>query len=158
MRDAILAVLAALAAACATAPSVPPAAAAAAIPDADLGLSKGSVFAVPVPPAVKPNDTVPGEVPVLARPYAIAPPRIPHGIEAFLPITARQNSCVDCHAVRERKAGEPTPIPASHYTDYRNAPGKAGDQVVGARLVCVSCHVPRTDAKPLVENRFVAKP
>jgi cytochrome c-type protein NapB len=158
MRNALPLVLAALASACATAPSAPPAAPAAGIPDADLGLSKVSVFAVPAPPAAKPNDTVPGELPVLPRAYALAPPRIPHGIDGFLPITPKQNSCVDCHAVKEKKAGEPTPIPASHYVDLRNAPGKAGDQVAGARWVCISCHVPRTDAQPLVESRFVARP
>ena len=158
MRNAIPAVLAALGLACATAPAVPPPAAPAPIPDADLGLSKGSVFEVPAPPAVKPNDTAPGELPVLARPYPIAPPRIPHGIEAFLPITSSQNSCLDCHSVKERKSGEPTPIPASHYTDYRNAPDKPGGEVVGARRVCVACHVPLTDAKPLVGNRVVANP
>jgi nitrate reductase (cytochrome), electron transfer subunit len=152
----VLSLLVISAAGCVT-PSTPPRAAldpATSISEADLGLAKGSVFDVPTPPAVKANDSAPGELPVLPRPYAIAPPRIPHGIADFLPITQKQNACLDCHAVKEKNTGEPTPIPASHYTDYRGAPDRAGNQVVGARYVCVSCHVPKTEAPNLVENWF----
>ena len=126
----------------------------AAVPDHALGLSKTSVFDVPAPPAVKQNDSAPGEQPVVPRAYALAPPRIPHGIDAFLPITPKSNACADCHSVTEKEKGQPTPIPASHYTDLRNAAGVRGDKVVGARWVCTSCHVPLTDAKPLVGNTF----
>jgi nitrate reductase cytochrome c-type subunit len=124
------------------------------IADADLGLSKGSVFDAPTPAMVKANDSNPGESPLLPRPYVIAPPRIPHAVADFLPITQKQNACLDCHAVKERKRGDPTPIPPSHYTDYRNAPDRVADQVVGARHVCVSCHAVKTDAPNLVGNRF----
>ena len=124
------------------------------LPDASLGLAKASVFDVPTPPPVKANETAPGEKPALPRPYVIAPPRIPHAVGDFLPITAKQNSCVDCHSVTEKKSGEPTPMPASHYVDYRNTPHQVGDQVAGARYVCISCHVVVTDAPSLVENRF----
>jgi cytochrome c-type protein NapB len=124
------------------------------VPDVRLGLAKGSVFDVPAPPSVKPNDSAPGEGPVLPRPYLIAPPRIPHAVGDFLPITPKQNACVDCHAIKEKKPGEPTPIPPSHYTDYRNAPDRPGSQVVGARTLCISCHAAGTDAPDLVENRF----
>jgi nitrate reductase (cytochrome), electron transfer subunit len=124
------------------------------IADAELGLSKGSVFDVPVPPAVKANESNPGEAPLLPRSYVMAPPRVPHGVTDFLPITQKQNACLDCHAVKEKKQGEPTPIPPSHYTDYRNAPDRVGGQLAGARHVCVSCHAVRTDAPDLVGNRF----
>jgi nitrate reductase (cytochrome), electron transfer subunit len=124
------------------------------VEDSGLGLSKGSVFEVPTPPAVKPNDSNPGEGRFLPRPYVIAPPRIPHAVADFLPITQKQNACLDCHMVKERKQGDPTPIPPSHYTDYRNAPDRVGDQVAGARYVCVSCHAAQTDARDLMENRF----
>ena len=124
------------------------------IPDASLGLAKESVFDVPTPPAVKSNDSAPGELPVLPRAYALAPPRIPHAVGDFLPITRKQNACLDCHGAKEKNKGEPTPIPPSHYTDYRDVPEPVGGQVVGARYVCVSCHLARTDAANLVENRF----
>ena len=124
------------------------------VTDAELGLSKGSVFDVPTPPAVKTNESSPGELPPLPRPYVIAPPRVPHAVGDFLPITQKQNACLDCHVVKEKKQGEPTPIPPTHYTDYRNAPDRVSDRVAGARYVCVSCHAARTDAPDLVDNRF----
>ena len=125
------------------------------VPDARLGLSPGSVFDVPTPPAVTPNESAPGAEPALARPYAGAPPRIPHGVEPFLPLTRQENACLGCHqSTAPKAAGEPTPIPPSHYTDERNAPGVVGSELAGARHVCLSCHVATTDAPPLVENRF----
>ena len=151
---ALAPVLAAMLAACAAGRPAPTASAAAPIPDASLGLSKTSVFDAPAPPPFKPNGSAPGELPVLPRPYALAPPIIPHGIADFLPIAPTQNACVDCHAVKEKAPGMPTPIPASHYTDARNAPGKPGETVVGARWVCTACHTPLTDARPLVGNAF----
>ena len=136
------------------APVAAPAAPPAPVADARLGLVPGSVFDVPSPPAVKANESGPGETPVLPRPWPGAPPRISHGVEDFLPITANQNSCLECHAVKEKKAGEATPIPVSHYTDYRNAPDRVDARVIGARYVCVSCHAATTDAPSLVQNRF----
>jgi len=155
-RIAILSLAALLAAGCANTNPGPATAprAAPSTPDTGLGLVTGSVFDVPTPPAVKANESGPGEQPVLPRPYALAPPRVPHAVADFLPITRTQNACVDCHAVTERKKGEPTPLPPSHYTDYRHAPDRVGRQPAGARHVCVSCHVPKTDAPDLVENRF----
>jgi len=124
------------------------------IADTELGLSKGSVFDVPTPPAVKANERTPGEGPLVPRPYVIAPPQIPHAAADFLPITLTQNACLDCHAVKDKKPGEPTPIPPSHYTDYRRTPDRVGDKLAGARYVCVSCHAARTDAPSLMGNRF----
>lgn len=127
---------------------------AAPVADSSLGLAPGSVFDAPTPPVVKANETAPGERPALPRPYAIAPPRVPHAVADFLPITRTQNACLDCHAVKTKVKGEATPIPPSHYTDLRNAPGRVGAEVVGARRVCVTCHVATTDAPELVRNRF----
>jgi cytochrome c-type protein NapB len=140
----ILSLAAVLAAGCTSAP----------IADTELGLSKSSVFDVPTPPAVKPNERAPGEGPLVPRSYVIAPPRIPHAVADFLPITLAQNACLDCHAVKDKKPSEPTPIPPSHYTDFRLAPDRVGDKVAGARYVCVSCHAATTDAPGLTGNRF----
>jgi cytochrome c-type protein NapB len=152
----VLSLAVALAAGCAVSERATPAASAppAPIADASLGLAKGSVFDVATPPAVKANDKAPGEEPVLPRAYVIAPPRIPHVVADFLPITRKQNACLDCHGVKDKKPGEPTPIPPSHYTDYRRAPDRVGGAVVGARYVCVSCHPGTTDAPGLVGNDF----
>jgi nitrate reductase (cytochrome), electron transfer subunit len=139
-----------LAAGCSSARPSPTPPAAAPIPDTALGLVKGSVFEAPAPPPLRRNESAPGELAVLPRPYALAPPRIPHAIDDFLPITQEQNSCVDCHALAEKKPGDPTPIPASHRVDLRRAPERAGQRTAGARWVCTACHVPRVEVQPLV--------
>jgi cytochrome c-type protein NapB len=120
----------------------------------ELGLSKTNLDETPVPDAVVPNTTAPGEKPVMPRIYPGSPPLVPHGIADFLPITQQQNLCIDCHQVKEKVAGEPTPIPRSHYIDLRHAPDAVQDHVVGARFRCVACHVPQTVAPPLIMNDF----
>jgi cytochrome c-type protein NapB len=124
------------------------------IPDKDVGLSRTAPMEVAAPPKVKENDSSPGDRPVRPRAFPGAPPAVPHGVADLLPITREANACVDCHAVKERKKGEPTPLPPSHYVDLRNAPGKPGEKVAGARWVCVACHVPQQDVKPLVGSPF----
>jgi cytochrome c-type protein NapB len=103
---------------------------------------------------VKENDSAPGDRPVRPRPYPGAAPAIPHGVSDFLPITKDQNACVDCHAVAQKKKGEPTPIPSSHFVDLRNAPEKRQEKVAGARWVCTACHVSQQDVAPLVKSPF----
>lgn len=124
------------------------------IPDAQLGLSKGGALEVPAPPRVKENESAPGARPVRPRAFPGAAPAIPHGVEDFLPITREQNACIDCHAVAKKQKGEPTPIPASHTTDLRNAPATPGEKVVGARWSCTACHLPQQDVAPLVKSPF----
>jgi len=142
-----------LAAGCATPGVRPPPSAP--IPDTALGLARGSVFDTLVPPAVKEEESTPGEKPVLPRAFPGAPPMVPHGIQGFLPITRAENACLACHGeAKAKKAGEPTPLPPSHYTDFTRRPPAAGKEMSGARWVCTSCHVQQTDAKPIVGNRF----
>ena len=117
------------------------------LPDTQIGLSAGNIFDIPEPAAVKQNETEPGDEGTLPRVHPKSPPVIPHGIAEFLPITRANNACLDCHE-------SDVPVPASHRTDLRNAPGKVDEALVGARYNCVACHVPRTDAKPLVKNTF----
>jgi nitrate reductase cytochrome c-type subunit len=42
--------------------------------------------------------------------------------------------------------------PSSHQVDRRRSPEVIGEETVGARWVCTSCHVAQTDTKPLVAN------
>jgi len=127
-----------------------------AVKDRDLGLSRTSVFDVPTPPAFTAETSAPGEKPLPPRLSSEIPPVIPHGVTDFLPISQKQNSCVDCHQVEgPKKAGEPTPIPASHVRDLWRAPDLRAAQVVGARWICTACHVARTDAPPAVANGFL---
>ena len=121
--------------------------------DKELGLSKTTVFEVPSPPAYQDEASGPGEKPLPKRVNRENPPVIPHGAGDFLPITRASNMCIDCHGIDgPKKKGEPTPIPASHYLDLRRE--TKGKDVAGARYVCISCHVPRTDAKPAVGSTY----
>ncbi|HEY0666009.1 MAG TPA: nitrate reductase cytochrome c-type subunit [Gallionella sp.] len=127
----------------------------------DMGLSKESVFAVPTPVVYHYGAVQPGEGKLLPRAYLGAPPQISHDIGAFLPITSQNNMCIACHDQpgewgKKPEAGTATPMPPSHYTDLRNAPGKVTDQVINARYNCNQCHVPQTDAPTLVGNTFSA--
>ena len=129
------------------------------IPADSMGLSKTSVFDVPTPKVYHYTETQPTQSKLLPRAYLGAPPQIPHDIYDFLPITAQSNMCITCHAQpgewgKKRQKGTPTPIPPSHYTDLRNAPDKVTDHLINARYNCNQCHVPQTDAPPLVENTF----
>jgi nitrate reductase (cytochrome), electron transfer subunit len=153
MRTPLAAVLLAAAlAGCAAPRALAPAAP---VKDRDLGISKTSVFDVPSPPAFKAEDSTPGGKPLPPRLGLQIPPVIPHGVADLLPIKRDQNACLDCHQIPgPKKAGEPTPLPASHYLDYRNGGKQAGDKVAGARFICTACHVSRTDAPVAVGSAF----
>jgi len=136
-------------------PAAPPSPPVAAVKDSSLGLSRTSVFDVPAPPLFHAEDSTPGEKPLPPRISTVAPPVIPHGIDAFDPIRRDANACVDCHQVEgPKKAGEATPIPASHFYDLRRAPTVKGEKLAGTRWVCTACHVARTDAPPAVGSSY----
>ncbi len=127
----------------------------AAIPDDEIGLSKVDVREIPDPGAVVENGIDPGEGKILPRVYEGAPPIVSHNAGDYLPITRNENLCLDCHMIDgEAEEGLPTPIPASHYTDLRNAPSVVGDEIAGARYNCSACHVAQTETEPLVTSRF----
>ena len=126
-----------------------------AIPDSELSLDPGSVFGTRAPRGFAWNATDPGENERLPRANPLAPPRVPHGIADFVPITRSANACLDCHALGAG-AGAPE-LPPSHRTDLRRTPESAGDAVAGARWVCVSCHLPTSDARPLRDNSAAAQ-
>ncbi len=129
------------------------------VEDAELGLSKTSVFDTP-DPVVAPNQgKEPGENELLEAYFSGSPPMISHQVDDFLPLKIGENMCLDCHLLPEMigekvEAGEPTPIPASHYTDLRRSPDKVTKELIGARFTCVQCHRPQADAKPLVANTY----
>lgn len=128
------------------------------IAETDLGLSKTSVFDTPSPETFSYGEASPGDSKNLPRAFLGAPPQIPHEIDSSLPLVPDSNMCLDCHDQPEQKGqpeeGEPTPIPASHYTDLRRDPDKVMRELIGARFICTQCHVPQANVKPLVENTF----
>ncbi len=128
------------------------------IADKDLGLSKSTVFDTPSPEAFAYGEASPGSGNTLPRAYTGAPPQIPHSVQGFIPVTVRNNLCVGCHnnpaMWGQKTKGVPTPMPPSHYTDTRNAPGNVTKKLIGARFVCTQCHVPQASVQPLVDNTF----
>ncbi len=125
------------------------------VSDKSLGLSRTSVFDTPAPPLFTDEASGPGEKALPKRINQEYPPVIPHSLVDCIPITRSSNLCMDCHAVPgPKKKGEPTPIPASHFVDLRRAPEAKGAQVAGTRYVCLSCHVPRTDAPPAIGSTY----
>jgi len=110
------------------------------------------------------------------RAYQDAPPMIPHDVEGLLPITTNYNSCVGCHDAVNAVGTGATPIPKSHYTDFRpkhNYSDKDGftksidnmknevsikaiDKLAGARFNCTQCHTPQSTGNLAVENTFEA--
>lgn len=152
--------LAALIAACALGPAatskVEPAAP---VSDAEIGLSKTSVFDVPDPLVVEEPDEEPGSGQPRGGYIAGSPPVITHAIEDFLPITADDNKCLGCHDTpgeigKPLAAGAPLPIPASHYTDLRRDPKTVTARLIGTRWLCTQCHVAETEAPALVPNTY----
>ncbi len=136
-----------------------------AIPDKELGLVKSAVEETPAPPAYEYTKAMPGTAAPLPRAYPTAPPQIPHNIDAFVPITAKNNACRGCHDKpadwgKPKQKGMPTPIPESHYVDpayghpEAGLPGKRQKVLSNSRYNCVQCHVPQANAEPLVQNTF----
>jgi cytochrome c-type protein NapB len=84
------------------------------------------------------------------RDYMQQPPLIPHTIQNYQ-ITKNFNKCMDCHSFSKAKAAGATKVGVSHFKDRQ---GVELDNVSPRRYFCTQCHVPQTDAKPLVENTF----
>ena len=78
------------------------------------------------------------------------PPLIPHTINNYQ-ITKNFNKCMDCHAFQRSKASGATKVSVTH---FRTREGQELDNISPRRYFCTSCHVPQTDAKPLVDNTF----
>lgn len=109
------------------------------------------------------------------RAFQDAPPMIPHSVEGLLPITINNNQCTSCHEPAIATSMGATPIPKSHFMDFRpkhNFDGKTFtksvdnmknevsvkpiSQLAGARFNCSQCHAPQSTGKLAVENDFEA--
>ena len=128
------------------------------VQEENFGLS-GSVFDTPDPIVPSSAAGEAGENEKLGSYFEGMPPMISHQIADYLPITAAENLCLDCHDLRDEIGGEigadePTPMPESHYTDLRQPGSAAAENPVGARYTCVQCHAPQSDAEPLVASTY----
>lgn len=100
------------------------------------------------PPAVVKQD-MPADG-MFGRAYRQQPPLIPHRIEGYQ-VTASFNQCMTCHDwPANLKAGAPK-VSETHYNDRE---GNRLDKIAGTRFFCTQCHVPQSDARPLVQSTF----
>ena len=84
------------------------------------------------------------------RDFVQQPPLIPHTISGYA-ITRNFNKCMDCHAYSRARDSGATKVSVTH---FRTREGEELDNISPRRYFCTQCHVPQTDAKPLVDNTF----
>lgn len=126
--------------------------AAVALDDSQVSLRKASVFDVVKPtPFGFDNEKATGVIAPL--PGSGMPSMITHSVEEYLPLTVKNNECLECHDKPRNigkpvAAGKPRPAPANHYVV-----GAGGTQVLaGRQFNCVFCHAPQAEVQPLVRN------
>ncbi len=151
-----------------------------AVTEESLGLRKKDLYSedqVALPP-VKYTDAAPGTAKRFDRSYENAPPLIPHSVDGLLPITKNNNACLGCHMPDVAKSMGATPIPPSHFTNFRpmtklDKEGRVTKEGIAVantsdikivarqekklypgRFNCSQCHVPQANVKPLVKNTF----
>jgi len=148
------------------------------VDDVELGLRKSGLNGAVNIPEAKYDRPAPGAAKRFARSYVNAPPLIPHSVDGLLPITVKNNACLGCHMPDVAKSMGATPIPESHFTDFRPSTKLVNGKVVKdgkvvanatdikiakfkklkklnpARYNCSQCHVPQANVKPLVGNTF----
>jgi len=88
----------------------------------ELGLRKTDLYSEGAETAGAKTDynrPAPGTSKKFERAYMNAPPMIPHSVDGLLPITQANNACLGCHLPAVAKTMGATPIPVSHFTNYR---------------------------------------
>jgi cytochrome c-type protein NapB len=154
------------------------------IKEESLGLRKTDIYQEEKGEGVKAdyNRAAPGSSTRFERAYKDAPPMIPHSVEGLLPITKMNNQCLGCHMPEVAPSVGSTPIPATHFTNYRPetklksgmvlkdgqvlgsmlentadikiVDAKAGDTLYQGRFNCTQCHAPQSKTKTDVANTF----
>ncbi|NOR56729.1 MAG: hypothetical protein GQ531_11065 [Sulfurovum sp.] len=124
----------------------------------------------------------PGSSTRFERAYRDAPPMIPHSLEGLLPITKANNQCLGCHMPEVAPSVGSTPIPLTHFTNYRPemamqdgyvvkdgevigydihnstdiklSKPKRSEDIYKGRFNCTQCHAPQSKTKTDVANTF----
>lgn len=140
-----------------------------------LGLRKTDIYTENATVASKTeyNTAQPMTSARIKRAFQDAPPMIPHDTTGLLPIKAGDNRCLSCHLPEIAAGVGATPIPVSHFTDFRpRAKIENGvavktaddyknethivktDHLQNARFNCSACHAPQSQGNLAVENTF----
>jgi cytochrome c-type protein NapB len=155
------------------------------ITEASLGLRKTDLYSEDSTTASKTEYRTgsAGSSAKIKRAFQDAPPMISHDTDGMLPIKIGDNQCSDCHMPEVASSMGATPIPVSHFTDFRPATGIGSDgrmtkngtsvdntssatreyvsikettHLQGARFNCTQCHAPQSQGNLAVENTFEA--
>ncbi|WP_194437731.1 nitrate reductase cytochrome c-type subunit [Vibrio fluminensis] len=82
--------------------------------------------------------------------YVYQPPLIPHAIRNY-EVSLNANKCLACHSWKNAKEMGATKISVTHYVNREDA---VLADMSPRRYFCLQCHVPQTEAAPLVGNDF----
>jgi cytochrome c-type protein NapB len=116
------------------------------------------------------------------RAFQDAPPMIPHDVTGLIPIKIGDNQCLGCHMPEVASSMGATPIPPSHFMDFRPVTTIAKDgeveknghvikntssetlsnvsiksthgKLYGGRYNCTQCHAPQDTGALAVPNTF----
>jgi len=157
------------------------------VTEAELGLRKTDLYKEAADTEgvqAKFDAPAPGSGARYERAFVNAPPMIPHSVDGLLPITKANNACLSCHLPEVAKAAKATPIPPSHFTNFRPATVMKGDKVLKegkvmatkgdigntsdivlakaqklkglyqGRFNCSQCHAPQASIDTVVGNTF----
>ena len=149
-----------------------------------MGLRKTDLYSESTTTGVKTDYSrpAPGSSTRFERAFKDAPPMIPHSVEGLLPITKMNNQCLGCHMPEVAPSVGSTPIPKTHFTNYRPttilkdgkvmkegriigwdlpntadlklAKAKKSDTLYQGRFNCTQCHAPQSKTKTDVANTF----
>lgn len=86
----------------------------------------------------------------IPRDFVQQPPLIPHDVNGYK-INLKSNKCLSCHSWTNYKEAGATKISQTHFSDSSDT---VLADVAARRYFCLQCHVPQTDATPLVQNTF----
>jgi len=147
------------------------------VTEASLGLRKTDLYTENSTSAAKTEYRTAnaGSSAKIRRAFQDAPPMIPHDTTGMLPIKVGENQCTGCHLPEVASSMGATPIPVSHFTDFRpkhkvvngvfekvvdNYKNETSivtkDKLQGARFNCSQCHAPQSQGNLAVENTFEA--
>lgn len=84
------------------------------------------------------------------RQYIHQPPLVPHQVRGY-EVDLKVNRCLSCHGWKNAATRNAPRVSVTH---FEPRDGMTLSDISPRRYFCMQCHVPQTDAKPLVDNTF----